>query len=83
MKLKAGNRAELGNSFKKLLDSSSIYVSMSYIETWLYKEIKPGNLQTEDKGPRNKGFKIISCIHKKKPVITLVQFIGNASLSVD
>ena len=42
-----------------------------------------GNLQTEDKGPGNPGFQMISWINKEKPLFTLVQFVGDASLSVD
>ena len=40
-------------------------------------------LQTDEKGPANPGFQMISWVHREKPLLTLVQFVGDEKLSVD
>ena len=43
-----------------------------------------GNIQTSDKeASGNSGFQMISWIHRDKPLLTLVQFVGDENLSVD
>ena len=42
-----------------------------------------GYTQSEEKGPGNPGFQMISWVHKDKPLHTLVQFVGDEKLSVD